>query len=56
MFEEINEVLQDEHEPTMKDLGQMTYLEQCIKETLRLCPSVPLFARKLGEDVKIGEF
>lgn len=33
----------------------MTYLEQCIKEALRLFPSVPVFARKLGEDVSLGK-
>lgn len=39
---------------SMADLRSMRYLEQCILETLRLYPSVPLIARRLGEDVKIG--
>lgn len=39
---------------TMHDIRRMRYLEQCIKETLRLYPSVPMIARKLGEAITIG--
>ncbi|KZC12094.1 putative cytochrome P450 4aa1 [Dufourea novaeangliae] len=42
-------------QPTMKDLKDMRCLEMCIKESLRLYPSVPIIARILGEDVKIGK-
>nr|XP_022905162.1 probable cytochrome P450 4aa1 [Onthophagus taurus] len=38
------------------DLRKMRYLEQCIKETLRLYPSVPIIARKLSEDVTIDKY
>ncbi|XP_034478607.1 probable cytochrome P450 4aa1 [Drosophila innubila] len=41
--------------PTISDLREMRYLEMCIKEALRLYPSVPLIARKLGEEVRLGE-
>lgn len=41
--------------PTMSDLREMRYLEMCIKEALRLYPSVPLIARKLGEEVRLGK-
>ncbi|GLH12197.1 Probable cytochrome P450 4aa1 [Gryllus bimaculatus] len=41
--------------PTRQDLAAMRYLEQCLKETLRLYPSVPIMARRLGHDVTIGK-
>lgn len=41
--------------PTLDQLKTAGYLEQCIKETLRLCPSVPMFARRLSEDVTLGK-
>lgn len=44
----------DQRTPTMQDLREMRYLEMCIKETLRLYPSVPVIARKLGEEVRLG--
>ncbi|XP_002034036.2 probable cytochrome P450 4aa1 [Drosophila sechellia] len=41
--------------PTMTDLHEMRYMEMCIKEALRLYPSVPLIARKLGEEVRLAK-
>lgn len=53
---ELDEIFgDDERSPTMQDLREMKCLDMCIKESLRLYPSVPLFARTLGQDVRIGE-
>nr|CAD7204217.1 unnamed protein product [Timema douglasi] len=41
--------------PTLGALRKMCYTEQCIKEALRLYPSVPIIARTLSEDVPMGK-
>ncbi|CAL2046537.1 unnamed protein product [Caenorhabditis brenneri] len=39
------------------DLKQMKYLEKCLKESLRMYPSVPFFGRKVEKDTVIhGDF
>nr|AAP94192.1 cytochrome P450 monooxygenase [Tribolium castaneum] len=52
IVEEMNEVLGDiKKKPTYQDLQEMKYLERCVKEVLRLYPSVHFISRKLGEDL-----
>nr|WCC58139.1 cytochrome P450 [Pharsalia antennata] len=53
ILQEIEDVLGDSDKlPTYSDLAEMKFLERCIKECLRLYPSVPLIARVAGEDIK----
>lgn len=40
---------------TYNNLQEMRYLEMVIKETLRMYPSVPFYARQLTEDVQIND-
>ncbi|XP_058115805.1 probable cytochrome P450 4aa1 [Anopheles ziemanni] len=42
--------------PTAENIRELRHLEACIKESLRLYPSVPLMARKIGEDVRVGKY
>ncbi|XP_048480705.1 cytochrome P450 4C1 [Plutella xylostella] len=42
--------------PTVEDLQEMKYLECCIREGLRLYPSVPYIARLLKEDTVLSGY
>ncbi|XP_016948831.1 cytochrome P450 4d1 [Drosophila biarmipes] len=55
-FEEIRSVVgQDKSTPVTYDLlNQLSYVDLCIKETLRMYPSVPLLGRKVLEDCEIN--
>ncbi|XP_046664818.1 cytochrome P450 4C1-like [Homalodisca vitripennis] len=56
-YAELYEIFGDsDRQPTMEDLKAMKYLENCIKEALRLFPSVPVIARKLTEDEVFGKY
>ncbi|RZC34623.1 cytochrome P450, family 4, subfamily Q, polypeptide 7 [Asbolus verrucosus] len=53
IVQEMSHILGDIHKkPNYQELQEMKYLERCIKEVLRLYPSVHFISRKLGEDLK----
>lgn len=57
IYDEIKSIFgNDKTRPaTMKELSEMKYLDCCIKEALRLFPSVPIMARQISENVQIGK-
>ncbi|XP_063611754.1 cytochrome P450 4C1-like [Penaeus indicus] len=57
VHEELDSIFGAEDRPaTMDDLRAMKLLDNCIKESLRLFPSVHRFARTLREDVRICDY
>ncbi|XP_076272332.1 putative cytochrome P450 4aa1 isoform X2 [Rhynchophorus ferrugineus] len=58
LFQEIDIVTRsnDSGKIDMDQVMRMPYLEQCIKETLRLAPSVPVISRVLTKDVALANY
>lgn len=57
VLEEIqNEIGPEEEVLNLNCLNKLHYLELVIKESLRLFPSVPYFARKFSEETKIAGY
>ncbi|XP_049819229.1 probable cytochrome P450 4aa1 isoform X2 [Aethina tumida] len=56
IMQEQNSIFTTKNEQiTLDHLNSMKYLEQCIKESLRLYPPVPMISRILTQDVKIDK-
>ena len=56
VHDELDAVLGNSDESLGNDqLRDLKYLECCIKEALRLFPSVPIFTRESDKEVEIGE-
>lgn len=53
---EINEVLGDKPYPEYDDMSKFKYLGLCIKEGLRLYPSVPTIARYMVKDTEVNGY
>ncbi|XP_067213637.1 cytochrome P450 4C1-like [Linepithema humile] len=54
---EVNAVMKEnDGKLTMSALNNMPYLERCLKESLRLYPSVPIITRVISEDVKLQSY
>ncbi|EFP12757.1 CRE-CYP-37B1 protein [Caenorhabditis remanei] len=57
VIEEVDRIFgTSDRDCTNEDLKQMKYLEKCLKESLRMFPSVPFFGRRVEKDTVISEF
>ncbi|XP_053571824.1 1,25-dihydroxyvitamin D(3) 24-hydroxylase, mitochondrial-like, partial [Bombina bombina] len=56
LLEEIQNVLPAKKTPSADLLLKMPYLKSCIKESMRLTPTVPFTSRTLEEDTSLGGF
>lgn len=56
LLREIQEVVPRDQAPTAEHLKNMPYLKACIKESMRVTPSVPFTSRTLDKDTMLGEY
>lgn len=57
VYDEIYNVVGDsDRDLTPEDMANMPYLEQVIKETLRLYPTISVFTRQLVDDIKVSKY
>nr|XP_033791173.1 1,25-dihydroxyvitamin D(3) 24-hydroxylase, mitochondrial-like [Geotrypetes seraphini] len=56
LYEEIQNTLLPGEHPTAQSLKKMPYLKSCLKESLRLTPTVPFTSRTMEEDTSVGGF
>lgn len=54
--EEIRRVLGGKEEVTFQDVKEMSFLDNCIKESMRLHPAIITANRETNEDMKIGPY
>ncbi|XP_030165223.1 1,25-dihydroxyvitamin D(3) 24-hydroxylase, mitochondrial isoform X2 [Lynx canadensis] len=56
LLKEIQSVLSENQMPRAEDLRNMPYLKACLKESMRLTPSVPFTTRTLDKATVLGEY
>ncbi|XP_025410296.1 cytochrome P450 4C1-like [Sipha flava] len=57
VYDEIYNVVGDsDREMTPEDTTNLVYLEQVIKETLRMYPIISVFTRQLAEDIRVSNY
>ncbi|XP_075997144.1 1,25-dihydroxyvitamin D(3) 24-hydroxylase, mitochondrial [Genypterus blacodes] len=56
LLAEIKEVVPPDQDPTGEHLKSMPYLKACLKESMRLSPSVPFTSRTLDKDTVLGDY
>ncbi|XP_069744142.1 1,25-dihydroxyvitamin D(3) 24-hydroxylase, mitochondrial [Narcine bancroftii] len=54
--EELLRVLPNKQTPTAEDITKMPYLKACLKESMRITPSVPFTSRTLDKDIVLGDY
>ncbi|XP_067856922.1 1,25-dihydroxyvitamin D(3) 24-hydroxylase, mitochondrial [Heptranchias perlo] len=54
--EEILSVLSKNQAPTAEDIKKMPYLKACLKESMRITPTVPFTSRTLDEETVLGDY
>lgn len=55
VFQEL-ESIADADNISLEQLNELVFLDQCIKETLRLTPAIPMFGRKLQKDIQLDQY
>ncbi|XP_058796460.1 cytochrome P450 4C1-like [Phymastichus coffea] len=53
---EVNEVISKAGKLGMSEIQSLTYLEMCLKESLRLYPIVPYMSRNITEDIQLTNY
>ncbi|KAK5933655.1 hypothetical protein CgunFtcFv8_014118 [Champsocephalus gunnari] len=56
LFEEIREVVAPDQDPCGEHIKNMPYLKACLKESMRLSPSVPFTSRTMDKDTVLGDY
>ncbi|KAM4582965.1 1,25-dihydroxyvitamin D(3) 24-hydroxylase, mitochondrial [Fundulus diaphanus] len=56
LLQEIREVVPPDQDPCGEHIKSMPYLKACLKESMRLSPSVPFTSRTLDKDTVLGEY
>ncbi|XP_028926089.1 1,25-dihydroxyvitamin D(3) 24-hydroxylase, mitochondrial [Ornithorhynchus anatinus] len=56
LLKEIQTVLPDKQTPNAKDLQNLPYLKACLKESMRITPSVPFTTRTLDKETTLEEY
>ncbi|XP_054906414.1 1,25-dihydroxyvitamin D(3) 24-hydroxylase, mitochondrial [Poeciliopsis prolifica] len=56
LLQEIRDVVPADQDPCGEHIKSMPYLKACLKESMRLSPSVPFTSRTLDKDTVLGDY
>ncbi|XP_067410737.1 1,25-dihydroxyvitamin D(3) 24-hydroxylase, mitochondrial isoform X2 [Emydura macquarii macquarii] len=56
LFQEIQSAVSANESPNAEDLKKMPYLKACLKESMRITPSVPFTTRTLDKEIVLGDY